>query len=253
MMMTTRVQVRTQGARAARVSIAAVCALLLVGSACGDVSLGGDEDQGVLPGGLRLPSPSGFSCDDLDGSEEACLDWNDARQPGLEIEGGRWEVRNGMAVGFGPDAVPGDCTDSLMSHAMVPDVEAQDVLVRARLASLQRVDKVLVLRSADPANRVQVNFRAREGADYGDLIVQEIRDCAFTKHTADNEIPIPHGFGDAIDVEVELVGAVVRVRVDGAVVFDREVPIAVRAGKAGFGVIDRSVTVFDDFVMVSYD
>lgn len=229
---------------------------VLIG-ACGDVPLGEGEGEGediAEVEDLRLPPSSNFSCDDLDGSEEACLDWNDADAPGLEVEGGRWEVRERMVVGYGPETLPGDCTDSLMSHALVPDVTARDLRLRARLTSLTRVDKVLVLRSADPGNRVQLNFRALDddGA-YGDLMVQEIRDCVFTVFTGEGEVPIPHAIGEPLEVVIDLVGSRLAVDVDGRNVFDREVPVALREGKIGFGVIDRSVTVFDDVVMTSLD
>lgn len=239
-------------------AIFTLCAPLLCAGGCGDVPLGEGEGEGEGEvDELGLPPASDFSCDDLDdldGSEAACLDWNDTTTPGLEVEGGRWEVRGGMIVGFGPDSPSGDCTASLMSHALVPAVTAQDQRVRARLSSLARVDKVITLRSVDPANRVQVNFRATDtDGSYGDLMVQEIRDCVFTVFTGEGEIPIPHALGEAIDVELELVGTRLMVQVDGQTVFEREVPVVERAGQIGFGIIDRSTTVFDDVVMTSLD
>lgn len=228
----------------------AVCLL----SACGDVALPGDDPRGSGGDTRALPPSSGFSCDDLDGSETACLDFNDDSDPGLDVEGGRWAVRQDSYVGWGPDAVAGDCTESLMTHALVPDVEAQDLHLHARLTSVERVDKVLVLRSRDRANRLQLNFRATDvDGSYGDLMVQEIRDCAFRRLTGEGEIPVPHALGAPIDVDVDLVGAHLLVEVDGRPVLDRDVDVAVASGRIGFGIIDRSITSFDDVVMTSLD
>lgn len=197
-----------------------------------------------------LPEASKFSCDDVEGDVVLCEDFNDGEANGFHWEGGDWEIIDGRLIGYGPDAVPGNCTDHLMTHAVLSSVEAQDVHVQLEMAAVERVDKVLLLRSVDGANRLQLNFRAltRDG-DYGDLMVQETRDCVFTLLTEEGEVPIGHEMGEKIDVEVWLTGANLRVEVDGHEVLDREFPILVTSGAVGVGVIDHATSVFDDLVV----
>jgi hypothetical protein len=231
-----------------------VCGVLACTVGC-VIGGGGEDDQSDAEKlGLDLPSASNFSCDDLDGSESMCLDFNDDSSPGFEKEGGEWERVDGRYVGWGPELTAGTCTSSLMTHALVPDVEAQDLSFHAELASLVRVDKTITLRSVDEGNRLQVNFRAfDEDGNFGDLIVQEMRDCGKVPYTTDNEIPIPHQLGEKIDVDIDVIGAHVTIKVNDVTQFDRELPIAVRPGRVGIGVIENATTMFDDLVMVSHD
>jgi hypothetical protein len=204
--------------------------------------------------GLDLPPASTFSCDSLDGSEDACIDFNDGDDRGMRTEGGGWSVAERWYVGEGPATVAGDCTDSLLTHAIIPDVEAQDVEVRMTMAALERVDKAIVLRSADAANRIQLNFRARDAGDYGDLMVQEVVNCEFVRHTTDGEIAIPHDMSDPIDVRVDLIGTHLRVVMNGDLALDRDFPaLSVRNGSIGMAVIDNSMTLFDDVVIKVLD
>jgi hypothetical protein len=204
--------------------------------------------------GLDLPPASTFSCDSLDGSEDACIDFNDGDDRGMRTEGGAWTVADGWYVGEGPETVGGDCTDSLLTHAIIPDIEAQDAEVRMTMAALERVDKAIVLRSVDAANRIQLNFRASEAGDYGDLMVQEVLNCEFVRHTTDGEIAIPHNIGEAVDVRVDLIGTHLRVVMNGDLVLDRDFPaLSVRSGAIGMAVIDNSMTVFDDVVIKVLD
>lgn len=214
------------------------------------------EDAGPVDPGiaLGLPAASDFSCANLDGSESACFDFNDGSATTLTTEGGRWENVGGRFVGFGPEVVPGACTGSLMTHALVPGLVVEDVSVHVQLASVARVDKVVVLRSTGEENRVQVNLRALDSdASYGDLVVQEIRDCEFIRYTQEGEVPIPHALGDAVEVDINLVGARLTVEIDGTTAFDRDVPVALRSGQVGLGIIERSTTMFDDIVVTSLD
>ncbi len=216
--------------------------------ACGPVGSGPDAID------HPLPDASDFSCSDLDGSETACIDFNDGNDATFASEGGAWDVEDGWYVGTGPEQVPGPCPDSLMTHAIWSTAQAQDLSVHVRMASVLRVDKVLVLRSQDPANRVQLNFRAlSENGALGDLMVQEIRDCTFTMFTAEGQVPAPHDVGQAIDVDVDLVGTHLSVQMDGNSIFDDDVPVAVRSGRVGVAVIDHSETVFDNLIVRSHD
>ena len=141
-----------------------------------------------------------------------------------------------------------------MTSSILTGVNLTDVSVTATMASLERVDKVIVLRSADPRNRVQLNFRAiSEDGHYGDLVVQEIKDCVFTKYTSEGAIAVPHAMGEKIAVSVDLIGTHLAVQVNQRAVFEGDVPVAIRAGDVGVGVIDHSTTVFDDLVIRSRD
>lgn len=115
---------------------------------------------------------------------------------------------------------------------------------------MERVDKVVLLRNQDSANRLQLNFRAltRDG-DYGDLVVQETRGCVFTLLTEDGEVPIGHDIGEPIEAEIWLDGQNLLVHVNGHTVLDRDFPIAEVAGAVGIGLIDHATTVFDDLVI----
>jgi hypothetical protein len=236
-----------------------VCGVALATSAC-ELSFEGAEQGAVTEDDgdadeLNLPRPSTFSCDELEGSALACVDFNDGDRGGFAGEGGEWKPTDGRLVGFGPEAAGGACPDSLMTHAMLRGVEAQDVSVHAELVAAVRVDKAIVLRSAGERDRVQLNFRALdEEGNYGDLMIQEVKDCAFVKHTADGENPLPHDIGDRLEVDVDLIGARLTVIVNDEQVFDDDVPaLAVRSGEAGVAVIERSTAAFDDFVLVSHD
>jgi len=200
----------------------------------------------------ELPTASTFSCEDLEAEPLLCVDFNDGSMPGFVLEGGTWEVVDGRLVGYGPDAPPGACTESLMTHAVLTQTVLQDLVVSVEMTAMERVDKVLLLRAVDGANRLQLNFRAltRDG-NYGDLMIQEIRDCEFNLLTEEGELPIGHEMGDSIDVEVSLVGTRLRVSVDGHVVVNRDFEVAVRAGAVGLGIIDHATTMFDDLVVTA--
>lgn len=198
----------------------------------------------------ELPDASNFKCSDAGGDPLFCADFNDGETRGFDWEGGDWEVIDGRLVGYGPDAPPGNCADHLMTHAVLTDVQPQDVHVSLEMAAMERVDKVVLLRSANTANRMQLNFRAltRDG-DYGDLMVQETRNCAFTILTQPGEIPIGHDMGEKIDVDIWLTGTRLRVEIDGNQVVDRDFDIVVQSGSVGLGVIDHAASMFDDVVV----
>lgn len=198
----------------------------------------------------ELPEASNFECADAEGEPLFCADFNDGQTEGFSYEGGEWEVVDERLIGYGPNAPTGDCTESLMTHAVLTDVRAQDVHMKVQLTAMERVDKVILLRNEDSANRLQLNFRAltRDG-DYGDLMVQETRGCVFTVLTELGEVPIGHDMGEPIDAEIFLTGQRLVVLVNGETVLDRSFPIAEVTGAVGIGVIDHATSVFDDLVI----
>lgn len=198
----------------------------------------------------ELPNASGFSCDDAEGDPLFCADFNDGETRGFDWEGGEWEVVDGRLIGYGPNAATGECADSLMTHAVLTGVRAENVHVTLEMAAMERVDKVVLLRSKDAQNRLQLNFRAlTNDGNYGDLMVQETRGCVFTVLTQEGEIAIPHEMGEKIDVEIWLSGVRLKVAVDGHTVLDRDFAINVESGAVGLGVIDHATSVFDDLVI----
>lgn len=198
----------------------------------------------------ELPEASNFDCSDADGEPLFCADFNDGETDGFSYEGGEWEVVDERLIGYGPSAPSGDCTESLMTHAVLTDVRAQNVHLKVQLTAMERVDKVILLRNQDAANRLQLNFRAltRDG-DYGDLMVQETQNCIFTLLTEVGEVPIGHDMGEPIDAEIFLTGQQLVVLVNGETVLDRSFPIAEVTGAVGIGVIDHATSVFDDLVI----
>ncbi|HEY4219882.1 MAG TPA: hypothetical protein VGO62_01035 [Myxococcota bacterium] len=218
---------------------------VLVAAGCGPIGDGSGPEITDL-----LPPASKFKCSDLDGTETACVDFNDGNKHGFSGEAGTWDVVDGRYLGWGPDDNPTTCADSLITHAIFPAVNAQDLTVHAQLASIKRVDKVLVLRSVDQGNRLQINFRARDaGGEYGDVMVQEVKDCVFSKFTNDGQIPLDNELGDALDVDVTLAGQHITVVAGGKTLLDADEPITVQAGKVGVGVIDHSESMFDNFIV----
>lgn len=168
----------------------------------------------------------------------------------MRIERGSFDVVSEGLVGTGPEAEPSVCSEAIWSHALFEGLSRQDVSISMLPAPVQRVDKAIVLRATDGRNRLQLNFRAHDQqGNYGDLMVEEVRDCVFTLLTAEGEIPIDDVLGLAIDVTVELVGVQLVVLVDGVLVVDRDFPVRVVSGEVGFGVIARSRAVFDNVVI----
>lgn len=221
--------------------------LLLVMMGCGFIP---GEDLFGDPSDITssdLPPASKFSCNDIrDLDPQVCIDFNYTPDTKLG-EDGIFEIVDGRLVGHGPDA--GE-DESLMTHLILPEFTGKDLHISLETTSMQRVDKVLLLRSVDSSNRLQLNFRALTGdGDYGDLIVQETRDGVFTLLTDPGEIPIGHELGETIKIEVWLINKYLRVRVNDEVVVSRDFNIAMVTGRMGVGVIDHSLTVFDDLVI----
>jgi hypothetical protein len=204
--------------------------------------------------------PSDFDCSDLgeqpaDASSRSCFDFSDSGAASSWVaDGGSWTIDHGGYVGTGPTD-PVTCPDagSLMTASLLEDFSAADVRVHVKMTALVRSDKVIVLRSRDSGNRIELNFRAfyeYDGTRYGgDLIVQDLVDCEQTLHVNEAEASIPHETGDAITADIELRGTRLTVSVDGTEAFDGDLPVATDAGGVGFAVITQGETLYDDFVI----
>ncbi len=167
-------------------------------------------------------------------------------------DGGTWTVVNGQYFGTGPDA-PVTCVDagSSMTASLVNNFSAADVRVHVQMTSLDRPDKVIVLRSRDSGNRIELNFIAYwddNGTPGGGvLVLQELVDCQQSFLLAPNTIPLPHNVGDTLTVDLDLRGTQLTVKVGGAQVFDGALTIPTDPGGVGLGVITGETVLFDDF------
>ena len=99
---------------------------------------------------------------DSDASSRTCFDFSGTSQGSSWMpDGGTWTVVNGQYVGTGPDD-PVTCVGagSLMTASLVDNFSAADVRVHVQMTSVDRPDKVIVLRSRDSGNRIELNFVA---------------------------------------------------------------------------------------------
>jgi phage baseplate assembly protein gpV len=215
-------------------------------------------------------SPASFSCGSLDGGlntvdsgtvQRLCYDFADsASAADFNPEAGTWVVSNGSYNASGPSeqvTCPGGVfAGSGMSASVLARLSALNVRVHAKMTSVTAPDKLLVLRSRPGGNRIELNFVANyteSGVVQGGFLnISELVDCVNTTYlTADsgNAVMIPHAIGQAIVVDVELVGSHLTVLVDGQKVFDDVVPVAIAAGSVGFAVFRDAETQYDDLVV----
>lgn len=190
-----------------------------------------------------------FDCTEMDGRADLvfCDDFSDGEAGSWTASGGNFSVSGGRYVGEGPDEIDGGmCSASMMVASIREGARSRDVRIHAELRSLERVDKVLVLRATDDANRIELNFRA---APYDDLMVQELVDCELIYFTEDGEVPLPHEMNERITVDVELRGDRLTVRRDGELVLDREFSFTNTEGDVGVAVIERGAAEFDSVWM----
>jgi hypothetical protein len=219
------------------------------------VDAGGDGDA-ASDGGSDASPPSTFRCSDLgpadaDASSRMCFDFSDPSQGSSWMpEGGTWMLVNGQYIATGPDD-PVTCigAGSLMTASLIDNFSAANVHLHVQMTSLDRPDKVIVLRSRDSGDRIELNFLANyddNGAsEGGNLEIQELVNCAYFTRNA--PIPVPHNIGDTITVDLDLRGTQLTVKVGGSQVFDGALTIATAPGGVGVGVITGGTTLFDDF------
>lgn len=217
-------------------------------------------------GGAGGTGPTGF-CATLeppgtDVTARRCLDFDETgTADDFTPEGGEWVVQEGAYVGTTPEE-PNDCGDdgTLMWGSTLDGFSAADVRVRGKLTTVSGADKVVVLRHANPRNRLELNFRANyvdtEGnAGGGDLVLQELVDCQSTNTIDVGEILLPHAATDTLAVEIELRGQRLVVNVNGSQVLDRtfsgdDVLRTTAPGSVGFGVFTFGGSArFDDVVV----
>jgi len=176
-----------------------------------------------------------------------CDDFSAGNADRWSPSGGLWAVVDRRYVGEGTDERFG-CGEFPTNQTLIRDFQAQDVDIELAMTSIARVDKILVLRSADPDNQIEVNFRAERLGEFpADLVVQERKQCAFTLLTPEFSVLIrPHQVGQTIHARAQLVHDRLRVWIDGTLVLNRSFPFAVRSGALGVGVIGGGVTAFDN-------
>ena len=157
-------------------------------------------------------------------------------------DSGTWTVVNGeyqgsgvSPSGFGPN------------QSVVRDLQARDVDIELDMRSVAGVDKGLILRSADPYNQIELNFRAaRPNAYPADLVVQELTNGSQSFYIGEFAVLIPHDVGQTIHVRARLVGPQLTVWMNGAVVLDSSFSFAIRSGRVGIGVLAGQVAAFDN-------
>ena len=176
-------------------------------------------------------------------------------------EAGTWAVLDGSYDAKGPSTqvtCPGGVTGgSGMSASVLSDLSMPDVQVHAKMTSIMGPDKVLVLRSRPGGNRIELNFVANYShmgeARGGVLNISELVDCVNVIRKGVNangsNIQIPHAMGQAIIVDVWLIGTHLSVLVDAKIVFDDMLPVSPAAGSVGFAVSHDAETQFDDLVV----
>ena len=191
---------------------------------------------------------------DSDATSRMCFDFTNASEAASWMpDGGTWTVINGQYVAMGP-ADPVTCIvgGSNMTASLVDNFSAADVRVHVQMTSIDRPDKVIVLRSRDSGDRIELNFIANYEYDGnllgGQLVVQALVNCVQSFLVPLDTISVPHNIGDTITVDLDLVGTELTVNVDGSQVFDGALTtVATDPGGVGLAVITGATTVFDDF------
>ena len=213
--------------------------------------LGDDASTEIFSCGSRDTRDSGVV-------QELCYDFSDsASAADFNPEAGTWAISDGRYNATGPSTqvtCPGGVDGgSGMIASVLGNLSAQNVRVHAKMTSVKAPDKVLVLRSRSGGNRIELNFVANftyDGVDQGGALnISELADCVNTTYVAanTNTVQVPHAIGQAIVVDVQLIGQHLTVVVDGRQVFDNTLPVSTVAGSVGFAVFRDAETEFDDF------
>jgi hypothetical protein len=196
---------------------------------------------------------------DSDASSRTCFDFGGTSQGSSWMpDGGTWTVVNGQYLGTGPDA-PVTCVGagSSMTASLVDNFSAADVRLHVQMTSLDRPDKVLVLRSKDSGNRIELNFVAAwddNGTPGGNvMVIQELVNCQQSFLVPPNTVSVPHNVGDTLTVDLDLRGTQLTVKVGGAQVFDGAITAATDPGGVGLAVITGETVRFDDFWVEALD
>lgn len=134
------------------------------------------------------------------------------------------------------------------NETLIQDLDASNVDIQLDMRSIERVDKGIILRSTGADNQIELDFRAeRPGAYPADLLVQELVNCQFIRHTQEFEVLIPpHQVGETIHVRITLIGNRLQVWIDGQRVLNRSFPFVATKGQVGLAVINAGITAFDN-------
>jgi hypothetical protein len=204
--------------------VAALCFVVLTLSADGQTS---ESCQKTGQGGRKL----------------FCDDFNSHWEP----QGGVWMVEENEYVGEG--TFDNFCTYGFSNNeTLIQDLDATNVDIQLHMRSIERVDKGIILRSTGPGNQIELDFRAeRPGAYPADLLVQELVNCQFIRHTQEFEVLIPpHQVGQTIHVRITLIGNRLQVWIDAHLVLDRSFSFVATKGQVGLAVINAGITAFDN-------
>ena len=180
------------------------------------------------------------------GRKSFCDDFTSRWEP----QGGVWEVDSQEYVGEG--TFNASCIYGFSNNeTLIRDLEASNVDIQIDMRSIERVDKGIILRSSGADNQIEINFRAeRPGAFPSDLLVQELVNCEFIRHTQEFEVLIPpHQVGETVHVRVMLVGNRLQVWIDGELVLNRPFPFVATKGQVGLAVIASGITAFDNVLV----
>jgi hypothetical protein len=195
-------------------------------------------DEGSEPSVAESSQPLSQIGAGADCNADFCDDFSDGTDAKWNPQGGLWEVIDNEYVGTG---VQDACDTGFSSNeTLVRALSARNVELRVDMRSMERVDKGIVLRSSGPGEQIELNFRA---APFNDLAVQEISGCVQQVLSFD---PLPHEMGQTIDVQVRLVGNILKVWMDGELVLERCYDFRASSGAVGLAVIDGGVSAFDN-------
>lgn len=229
-------------------------------------------DTLALPG--AVDTQSAFTCSSLgvvpsDVAQRLCFDFSDASQgQSFAPEAGTWSVAGGSYLGVGPAGGQVTCPGgpfggSAMTASVLSTLSATDVRVHARMTSITRPDKVLVLRAQPSGDRIELDFRSYftiDGTQYGgDFVVSMLSQCNQIFFVPAGTIPVPQFDDTPIDVDVQLVGGRLTVSIDGKPIYDASPmatgidggtrPLPSQPGSVGFGVFMDGEVAFDDLIV----
>ena len=180
------------------------------------------------------------------GRKSFCDDFSSRWEP----QGGVWMVERHEYVGEG--TFENLCTYGFSTNeTLIQDLDASNVDIQLDMRSIERVDKGIILRSTGSGSQIELDFRAeRPGAYPADLLVQELVNCQFIRHTQEFEVLIPpHQVGETIHVRITLIGNRLQVWMDGQRVLDRSFPFVATRGQVGLAVINAGITAFDNVLV----
>ncbi len=164
---------------------------------------------------------------------------------------GIWTVSNGKYIGEGTGNAFCQAGPSSIYETLIRQYIARDVVAEVDMKSIERVDKIIILRSADSGSQIELNFRANP---FGDLIVQERVNCEGFIYTPEFSVPIPHQVGQTIHVRLKLIGQKLSVWIDDVLVLDRTFNFKnTKAGQGGVAVIDAGKAEFDNVKAIKLD